>query len=447
MSNSYTITTHQSWGSRIKESFAVAVIGIMLFFAAFPMLFLNEGRAVYRAQALEEGEKIVTPIKANNILKNNEDMLVHTSGEATTDEVLTDIILGLEAPQVIKLQRVVEMYQWEETEHSKTETELGGGTTTTYTYTYSRVWSENIINSNRFKQTATYSNPSDMSIRGEIFLAQQVKLGQFILSDNIVNQINEYRYLPTDSKTRDQVLEKISHQFGKSHFQGEYFYVAENPSSDQIGDLRIKFEVVPSTMISVVAKQVGSRLATYTTVEGQPLLLFGYGTLDAKEMFESAKRDNFILTWGLRLAGFLMMGIGLSMILNVLAILAGTLGTEKGQRLEEVFATVLSYGLKNPDIKPESIQLRQQFIDTEGLVFPKKGKFIEVDIIAENGKMTVFEVKATATIDDVDIFSMKVKLIQLQNPDKQVHGIIISPWASEEVKQCCTEYDLELLDC
>jgi hypothetical protein len=125
-----------------------------------------------------------------------------------------------------------------------------------------------------------------------------------------------------------------------------------------------------------------------------------------------------------------------------LNILAGTLGTEKGQRLEEVFATVLSYGLKNPDIKPESIQLRQQFIDTEGLVFPKKGKFIEVDIIAENGKMTVFEVKATATIDDVEIFFMKVKLIQLQNPDKQVHGIIISPWASEEVKQCCTEYDI-----
>ncbi len=322
MSNSYTTTTHQSWGSRIKGSFAQAVIGIMLFFAAFPTLFLNEGRSVHRAQALEEGEKIVTPIKANNILKNNEDMLVHTSGEATTDEVLTDIMLGLEAPHVIKLQRVVEMYQWEETEHSETEAELGGGSTTTTTYTYSKVWSENIINSNHFAQAATYSNPSDMPIRGETFLAQQIKLGEFTLSDNIVSQINEYHNLPIDGKTRDQVLEKISYQFGKSHFQGEYFYIAENPSHIQIGELRIKFEVVPSTMISVVAKQVGSRLATYTTVGGEPLLLFEYGMMDAKEMFESAKRDNIISTWGWRLAGFLMMGIGLSMILNVLAILA-----------------------------------------------------------------------------------------------------------------------------
>jgi hypothetical protein len=129
-----------------------------------------------------------------------------------------------------------------------------------------------------------------------------------------------------------------------------------------------------------------------------------------------------------------------------LNMLAGTLGTEKGQMLEEVFASALSYGLKNPDIKPESIQLRQKFVDTEGIVFLRKGKHIEVDIIAENGKLTVFEVKATPTIGDVDIFAMKVKLIQLQNPDQQVHGIIISPWANEEVKQCCTEYDLALLD-
>ncbi len=127
-----------------------------------------------------------------------------------------------------------------------------------------------------------------------------------------------------------------------------------------------------------------------------------------------------------------------------LNMLAGTLGTEKGERLEEVFASVLSYGLNHPDIKPESIQLRQQFVDTEGLVYLRKGKYIEVDIIAENSKFTVFEVKATTTIGNVDEFARKVKLIQLQNPD--VRGIIISPWASEEVKHCCAEYDLELFD-
>ncbi|MDM8559158.1 hypothetical protein [Candidatus Parabeggiatoa sp. HSG14] len=129
-----------------------------------------------------------------------------------------------------------------------------------------------------------------------------------------------------------------------------------------------------------------------------------------------------------------------------LNIIAGTLGTEKGERLEVAFARALSYALENPDIKPDSIKLRQRFVDTEGKVFLKKGKIIEVDVIAENGKLTVFEMKATARTTDVDIFAMKVKLVQLQNTDKQVKGIIVSPGANEEVKQCCAEYGIALFD-
>jgi hypothetical protein len=129
-----------------------------------------------------------------------------------------------------------------------------------------------------------------------------------------------------------------------------------------------------------------------------------------------------------------------------LKIVTGNVGEEKGQALEQLFALGLSYGLKNRDILPETIQLRQQFEDTEGLVYLRKGKFIEVDIIAENGKLTVFEVKSSAVAMDVDQFARKIKLIQLQNSDKQIQGIFISPGAKEEVKQCCMEYEIELLD-
>jgi len=129
-----------------------------------------------------------------------------------------------------------------------------------------------------------------------------------------------------------------------------------------------------------------------------------------------------------------------------LKIFTGNIGTEKGQKLEELFALGLAYGLKNPNIKPETIQLRQLFMDGEGLVFSRKGQYIEVDIIAENGRFTVFEVKATARIEDVDMFARKVKLIALQNPDKQVEGIFISPGIEESVKQCCAEYGLECID-
>ena len=125
-----------------------------------------------------------------------------------------------------------------------------------------------------------------------------------------------------------------------------------------------------------------------------------------------------------------------------LKLVTGNVGDKRGREAEQLFALGLGYGLKRSDIKPGTIQLRCEFQDEEGIVFPKKGKFIEVDIMAENGKLSVFEVKTTAIETDVITFVRKVQLIQHQSPDKKVSGIFISPEASEKVRQCCAEYDL-----
>jgi hypothetical protein len=128
-----------------------------------------------------------------------------------------------------------------------------------------------------------------------------------------------------------------------------------------------------------------------------------------------------------------------------LKMATGNLGTEKGQTLEDMFAIALSYGLNNPDIKAKTILLRQGLVDDKGVVF-KKDYFTEIDLISENGRLTVFEVKATAKVGDVDFFSWKVELVQVQNPNKQVHGAFISLGASEEVRQRCTSLGIEFLD-
>ena len=128
-----------------------------------------------------------------------------------------------------------------------------------------------------------------------------------------------------------------------------------------------------------------------------------------------------------------------------LKVITGNMGTEKGQTLEDLFAIALRYGLKNPNIKPESIRLRQELMDVEGQVF-RKYYGTEIDLIAEDGKLTVFELKATASIDDVDLFGMKIELVRLQNPDKQVQGIFVSPGAGERIKKRCMEFGLEFLD-
>ncbi len=323
MPNAYTTVTHQSYGERLSSSLIVSLMGIILFFSAFPILFWNEGHSVHRAQALEEGEKIVVPIDMNNVLENNNGKLVHLSGRATTDEVLTDIEFGVEVASVIKLRRVVEMYQWEESANSETEGHWGGDTTTTTEYKYSQIWSANLIKSNTFHQSESYHNPSEMPINGETFTAQQVTLGEFNLSNSLIGRINKYRDLLLSENMQGQVLKKISPELG-TYFSAPYFYVGENPSKDhQIGDLRIKFEVVQPTTISVVAEQqVGARLTAYMTQVDEPLELFYYDTVTAEEMFKREKEANVMKTWFIRLGGFFMMFIGILMVLSVLTILA-----------------------------------------------------------------------------------------------------------------------------
>jgi hypothetical protein len=321
MPNAYTAVTHQSYGERLSSSLIVALMGIILFFAAFPVLFLNEGRSVHRAQALEEGEKIVVPIDMNNVLENNNGKLVHLSGRTTTDEVLTDIEFGVEIASVIKLRRVVEMYQWEESVNSETEGHWGGDTTTTAKSKYSHIWSANLIDSDKFPEG--HRNLKEMKISGETFTAQQVTLGEFNLSNTLIGRINKYRDLQLDENMQRQVLEKLSTYEGKTDFSAPYFYVVKNPKDHQIGDLRIKFEVVQPTTISVVAEQqVGARLTTYMTQVDEPLELFAYGKVIAEEMFKRAKEANVMKTWFIRLGGFFMMFIGILMVLSVLTILA-----------------------------------------------------------------------------------------------------------------------------
>ena len=55
MPDPFTVTTNESWGSRLVNSIKSVIFGFVLFVVAFPLLFWNEGRAVQTARSLEEG--------------------------------------------------------------------------------------------------------------------------------------------------------------------------------------------------------------------------------------------------------------------------------------------------------------------------------------------------------------------------------------------------------
>lgn len=133
MSDSVTVTSSQSWFSRIISSIKSVLVGLALFVISFPVLFWNEGRAVQTARSLEEGAGAVVSVPADSVDAANEGKLVHVSGAVST-QPLTDPDLGVQA-EGVKLVRNVEMFQWKEEERSEKKKKLGGGEETVTTYT------------------------------------------------------------------------------------------------------------------------------------------------------------------------------------------------------------------------------------------------------------------------------------------------------------------------
>ena len=316
--DSYTEVSEQSWFSRIGGAIKGIIFGLILFVIAFPLLFWNEGRAVKTYKTLKEGSGLVVSVPTDNVDPANQGKLVHVSGKAVTEDTLHDPVFGLSA-NALKLRREVEMYQWQEHSKSDTEKKLGGGTRTVTTYSYDKEWSGRLISSSSFKQSG-HDNPASMPYSDAEEQADKVTLGAFTLPASLVNKISHAQPLPMDNETA--LPDELA---GRAQRHDGGLYIGENPASPQVGDVRIKFEVVPMQEVSLVAQQTGNSFAPYQTEAGGTIELLQTGNRSAAAMFEKAQTDNKILTWALRAGGFFLMFIGLGMMFKVLSVLADVL--------------------------------------------------------------------------------------------------------------------------
>lgn len=313
--NNFTEVSTQSWLSRLTGAFMGLLFGFAMFVAAFPLLFWNEGRALERTQTLEEGSGAVIHIGAESVSSENNGKLVHLSGTATTNEILSDPTFEV-SQNALKLRRNASMYQWEEESTEKTEKQLGGSEKTITEYQYKKVWDSSLIDSGSFKKSG-YDNPGSMAYNSKELEAKRVTLGDFTLSDSLASRIDNYSALAMDP---NQPVPEVLGANARNYNNG--YYIGSDPSSPAIGDLRINFEIVKPTTVSIVSQQQQSTFQPYATKAGGTIELINTGSLDAKAMFNMAHTENSIMTWVIRFVGFMLMGIGLSMVLKPLSVIA-----------------------------------------------------------------------------------------------------------------------------
>lgn len=320
-----TETTRESWGSRLGNSVRGVVVGLVLFVLGFPVLFKNEGNSVRTAKALNEGEGACVPLESIATMDPDmEGRLVHAIGKAETDDILSDDEFGI-SRTAIRLERHVQMYQWEEKSHTTEKKNLGGSVTKETTYSYYKTWSASLIDSSNFKE-AGHDNPAGMMYQSKVQRAQNVRFGAFRLNESQIARIGGEMELELEQDYQPPMA--------NAQRRGNTIYIPNTASSQnsatnirdvamspQIGDMRVTFSTVLPHDISIIAKQRGDSFVSYVAKTGKKVDLIANGAKDAAEMFAAARRGNAMFTWLVRLGGFLLMFIGLSMILKPLSVL------------------------------------------------------------------------------------------------------------------------------
>lgn len=339
----FTEVSEEGWFSRIGSSIKGILFGIVIFALGFPVLFWNEGRAVRRAQTLAEGRGAVVSVAADKVDQANEGKLVHLSGMATTEDTLTDPDFQISAEKAIRLSRSVEMYQWVEKKETKTKKKAGGKKQKITTYTYAKEWSSSEVQSGNFKEKG-HDNPGPLPYDNDKWVAEKVSLGAFTLGSSLSSRIGGAKAISLTDADRAKLPSSMARRM---QVNGSEFYMGKNPSSPEIGDVRISFKKVDPAQVTVVAVQTGDSFQPYVAkAGGSEIFECVMGEKTSDQMFDKMEADNTMMTWILRAIGFFMMLIGLNMIFRPLVVVADVLPFLGS--MVEAGVGLLSFGIAAP---------------------------------------------------------------------------------------------------
>lgn len=308
MPDSYTDVTSTGFFSRMGGAIMGFLLGPVLVIAAIVLLSWNEGRAVQAIRGLGEASRVAVEASASAPSPSNNGKLVHVVGTATATEAISDSDLGVSFDKQVAVERRAEMYQWSEKKEEQSHDKLGGGQETVTTYTYSRVWSDSPIDSSEFKHPEGHENP-EMSVRDARYAAQDAKLGGYDLDKDTLGLIDLSTDLRPDAP-------------GGWAASGATLYKGD-ATAPKVGDMRVTYKGLPDgTKISVLAQQSGNGFAPFIAGNGYKLHMAETGDQPIANMIAEKRSEESILTWILRVVGFVLMFGGFALFLGPISTFA-----------------------------------------------------------------------------------------------------------------------------
>nr|WP_282453007.1 TMEM43 family protein [Lysobacter sp. CAU 1642] len=205
------------------------------------------------------------------------------------------------------------MYQWRERKERREETSVGGSKTTRTIYHYERDWDDDLIDSADFAEPEGHRNPTSMPFPSREWRAESVSLGAVPLTPEVVAEVDGWRPMAVQP---ERLPANLAATFGVD--DGALSTVQGAP---EVGDVRIRFFRLPEGPLSVVARAGSGGLEGDPREQGT-LLLVERGTHSADALFDMAESRNAGIGWLIRMAGFVLMWVGFTLVLAPLAVFA-----------------------------------------------------------------------------------------------------------------------------
>lgn len=306
-----------SLSAEFSRTWLISLIGIAMVIAGMGVLVWNEGRAVQTARSLEEGHsKVLIPETLDVVFEENNGKLVLLAGSITVEDSLEDELYGISI-RAVKLRKKVQMYQWYETadQVSSMDQSQGGDhdSHSEITYSYDKGWFDYPIDALGFNNPMGHHNPEFWPVNSSIVVNQRVKLGGFLLGNQLKEKFHEFTPFTSDERPSNPNI--------KMH-AGLYFH-AKDVWEPDVGDVRVQFSYAgrDGEQVTIVGKQSGREVRPFKTDQGDELLFLHRGLRKATEVFQAEHDQNRIQLWLYRVFGWFVAFLGLNCVSSLLDIL------------------------------------------------------------------------------------------------------------------------------
>lgn len=337
---------------KFLNSLGGMVFGVIIFFIAIVILYVNDGR--------ENPMKVATnaiEVEASSNPADYKGKFVTVTGDLTVEKpIVEEEFVNFKNTSFIALERKVEVYAWVEKKTTSTRTQIGGTDETTTTYSYEKKWVSNAENSSNFKEPQFPPN-KQKPIENTNFYAEKANVGNFVftpktiglrgyepvnlttemLSKNSVEpetkpetkpeedvqtslNVNENTSVATETPVPNSSTEtqsKSAEYVVSSNFVSNSEQAGVTPN---IGDYRISYSGIKDTgLVTLFGEVSNSEIRNYTD-PNRNVAIDGFFQSSKSEALATMNNEFQTSRWIFRIGGIALIWLALNMVTAPLTI-------------------------------------------------------------------------------------------------------------------------------